>query len=142
MAVILPPQRNEPLADGIGLANHRLSLFFEAMANEIEEFKNTQDASQAQLAQQNALILKLSKRIDDLEVSNDSDVLNSRLTTVASNLKKLIKDLLKAVEALGDSQVAIDTLCVQEKLFKEVKLLSVRLEEAFETGITDQDVSG
>ena len=144
MAVILPPRRDHRLTGASGLPVHRLSLFFEEMVGEIEELKDNRGASEALLAQQDALILKLSKRIDDLEVSNDSDVLNSRLTTVANNLKKLIKDLIKAVEALGtagDAQAASDALCVQEKLLKEAKLLGARVEEAFETGITDQDVS-
>jgi len=141
LAIILPPRRDEPLAED-GFPVLRLSVFFEEMSSEVNalsDIASTPSDSDAVIAQQNASILKLNKRVSDLEASNDSDALNFRLTKVASDLKRLIKDLINAVKALDTTQLASEALCVQEKIFKESKLLSQRFEEAVESGITEQD---
>ncbi len=139
MAIISPPRRDEHLTEN-GFAVLRLSKFFEGMTEEVNTLSGAVGDTDTAVVQQNMLIAKLSRRIDDLEVSNDSDVLNSRLTAVASNLKRLIKDLIDAVKALDTTRSDIEANCVREKLFKEAQLLGVRFEEAFETGITDQDI--
>ncbi len=139
MAIILAPRRDEQLTEN-GFAVLRLIKYFEGVADEVNTLTGAADDLDAATVQQNALISRLSKRVDDLEVSNDSDVLNSRLTAVAGDLKKLIKDLIDAVKALDTTQSAIEANCVREKLVEEARLLNERFEEAFETGITDQDI--
>lgn len=140
MTIILAPRRDEHLTEN-GFPVLRLSIFFEGMATEVNALHDAEGDFGPVMAQQNALISKLSKRLDDLEVSNDSDVLNSRLTAVASSLKRLISDLIDAVKGLDTTQSAIEAHSMQEKLFKEAQLLGERFEEAFETGITPRDIS-
>jgi len=86
-------------------------------------------------------IFRLEKRIDDLEGSNDNEVLNSKIAKLNAKVNKLISELIDAVKANApDRELETKMLCIQKELVTELKLLNARSEDAWETDIERNDV--
>ena len=98
-------------------------------------------AAEADTSRLFATIRRLERRVQDLEESNDNEVLNSRISKLNQKVNKLIADLIAAVEANApDRELEHKVLCIQQQTLKEIELLSARVEEAFETEIEADDL--
>ncbi len=89
---------------------------------------------------ESAMITRLTKRVDDLEASDNGDILNTKITAVQAKVKKLINELIKTITDIKFPEFHQETLSQQEFMKKELKLLNERIEEAFDTKITPQDI--
>lgn len=142
MAELVPPRRDEALtADGI--PSLRFSEYLEGLARNVNSVTTEVDVSTASFSDislQGALIARLSRRIDDLEASDDTEVFNSRIAQISAKVTRLIEELIEAVNNL--STVEIDNIAVanQEQTIKQLKLLNIRVEEAFVTKLTEEDI--
>ena len=55
-------------------------------------------------------------------------------------MEALLNELLKEVKNLRDVELENKSLCVQQGIKKELELLNAKTEEAFETGIDEDDL--
>ena len=98
-------------------------------------------AAEADTSRLFATIRRLERRVQDLEESNDNEVLNSKIAKLNHKVNKLIADLIAAVKANApDRELEHKVLCIQQQTLKEIELLSARVEEAFETEIEADDL--
>ena len=107
----------------------------------IEIIIEEETSSTAESARLFAITNTLSKRISDIEVSNDTDALESKIARLNQKMNTLISDLLAAVNALTpDIEQESEKVVIMEQQLKELKLLNTRIEEAFETKIFEEDI--
>lgn len=142
MAELIPPRRDEQLTID-GIPTLRFSEYLEGLSgsvNTVVTEVSFTDSFATELSIQNALISRLSVRIDDLEVSDDTDILNSRIANVSAKVTRLIEELLIEVKKLRDVELENKVLCVQEGIRTEMELLNARFEETFETDIDGDDL--
>ena len=142
MAELIPPRRDEFLSVD-GVPTLRFSEYLEGLAGSVNTVVNEvtiTDSFASELSVQNALISRLSARIDDLEASDDTDILNSRIANVSAKVTRLIEELLVEVKKLRDVELENKFLCVQEGIRTEMELLNARFEETFETDIDGDDL--
>ena len=143
MAELIPPRRDESLTQD-GVPTIRFSEYLEGLARDINNVVSESDESSslvAQVSKQNALISRLSSRIDDLEAADDTDILNSRIANINSQVTRLIEELLIAVKASApDLEQESEKVLLLQHLLHETKLLNARIEEAFETKLDGDDV--
>lgn len=142
MAELIPPRRDEFLSVD-GVPTLRFSEYLEGLAgsvNSVVTEVSLSDSFATELSIQNALISRLSARIDDLEASDDTDILNSRIASVSAKVTRLIEELLIEVKKLRDVELENKVLCVQEGIRTEMELLNARFEETFETDINGDDL--
>lgn len=142
MAELIPPRRDEFLSVD-GVPTLRFSEYLEGLAgsvNTVVTEVSFTDSFATELSIQNALISRLSARVDDLEASDDTDILNSRIASVSAKVTRLIEELLIEVKKLRDVELENKFLCVQEGIRTEMELLNARFEETFETDINGDDL--
>lgn len=98
-------------------------------------------AAEADTSRLFATIRRLERRVQDLEESSDSEVLNSRLTKLNAKVNKLIAELLTAVKALApDLEQESEKVILLANIRDEITLLNLRIEEAFETELDGEDI--
>lgn len=142
MAELIPPRRDEFLTVD-GIPSLRFSEYLEGLAltvNTVVTEVTLSDSFGSEGSIQAALISRLTSRVDDLEASNDIDVLNSRIAQVNAKVTRLIEELITEVKKLRDVELENKALCVQQAIRKEIELLNARVEEAFETHIDGDDL--
>ncbi len=142
MADLIPPRRDEFLTDN-GVPTLRFSEYLEGLAgsvNTIVTEVELSDSFSSEASIHAALISRLTSRVDDLEASNDIDVLNSRIAQVNAKVTRLIEELITEVKKLRDVELENKALCVQQAIRDEIELLNARVEEAFETNIDGDDL--
>lgn len=142
MAELIPPRRDEFLTVD-GVPSLRFSEYLEGLAlsvNTVVTEVTLSDSFASEVSIQNALIARLTSRVNDLEASNDIDVLNSRIAQVNAKVTRLIEELITEVKKLRDVELENKALSVQQAIRKELELLNARSEEAFETHIDGDDL--
>ncbi len=142
MVDIIPPRRDEFLTEN-GVPTLRFSEYLENLAgsvNTVTTEVELSDGFASEVNIQNALIARLTSRVDDLEVSNDTDVLNSKIANVGAKVTRLIDELIAEVRLLRDVELENKALSVQQAIRAEMELLNARVEEAFETDINGDDL--
>lgn len=142
MAELIPPRRDESLSVD-GIPTLRFSEYLEGLAGTVNTVVNETtiaNSFSSELGIQTSLIARLSARIDDLEASDDTDILNSRIANVSSKVTRLIEELLIEVKKLRDVELENKFLCVQEAIRMEMEVLNAKFEEAFETDIDGDDL--
>lgn len=88
-----------------------------------------------------AKITRLNKRIEDLEGSNDNEILNSKIAKLNAKVNKLINELLVAVKALApDLEQESEKVTLLANILDEIKLLNAMSEEAYETDLDGEDI--
>jgi len=98
-------------------------------------------AAEADTSRLFATINKLEKRVKDLEESNDTEVLRSKIAKLNQKVNKLIAELLTAVQALApDKEQESDKVVLLANIRDEIALLNARIEEAFETELDGEDI--
>ena len=98
-------------------------------------------AAEADIPRIAARITALEKRIIDLEESNDTDSLRSKIAKLNQKVNKLINELIAAVKDLApDKEQESDKVVLLQNILHETQLLSAKIEEAFETDIDGDDV--
>jgi len=84
---------------------------------------------------------RLEKRIEDLEGSNDNEVLNSKIAKLNAKVNKLVNELIDAVKALApDLEQESEKVVLLANIRDEISLLNARIEEAFETELDGEDI--
>lgn len=143
MAKLIPPRRDESLTQD-GVPTLRFSEYLEGLARDVNNVVIESSESSllvVEVSNQNALIFRLSSRIDDLEAADDTDILNSRIANINSQVTRLIEELLIAVKASApDLEQESEKVLLLQHLLHETKLLNARIEEAFETKLDGDDV--
>lgn len=142
MAELIPPRRDESLTQD-GVPTIRFSEYLEGLARDVNNVVNESGESSslsADISKQNALIARLSERVNDLETADDTDILNSRIANVSAKVTRLIEELLEEVKKLRDVELENKVLCVQTQIREEMELLNARFEETFETDIDKDDL--
>lgn len=142
MPEIIAPRRNEVITTS-GAMTQRFAEFIERLTGSTNNTVNQADqvdSSFAEIARQNATIAQLSNRIGDLEDSNDTDLLNSRIAQIGAKVTRLIDELIVEIRALNTSDVDQKSLAVQSRTVEELELLNIRIEEAFETDLDRGDI--
>lgn len=143
MAELIPPRRDEFLTQN-GIPTIRFAEYLEGLARDVNDVVNESGESSSlssEISNQNALIARLSSRIDDLEAADDTDILNSRIANINSQVTRLIEELLIAVKATApDLEQESEKVLLLQHLLHETKLLNARIEEAFETRLDGDDV--
>jgi len=142
VAELIPPRRDEFLTVD-GVPSLRFSEYLEGLAlsvNTVVTEVTLSDSFASEVSIQNALIARLTSRVNDLEASNDIDVLNSRIAQVNAKVTRLIEELITEVKKLRDVELENKALSVQQAIRKELELLNARSEEAFETHIDGDDL--
>ena len=140
---LVPPRRDLPIVEADGRPTLRFAQYLERVGRDITSttIEETQIISNAsEIAQQGALIKGLRDRIDDLESTNDQDILNSKIAWLAANMNTLINDLIEAVNALNSQAIDQESLEKQEQSLAQLRLLNERVQEAFETSIEIEDI--
>ena len=143
MVDIIPPLRGEALFDANGRPTLRYSEFWEDTANDANDNSNkvNEGSLEGELAKQSALIARLEARVEDLENSNDSDLLNSRVAQLNRRVNELIDELLIAVQALAPNlEQESEKVVLLGNLLVETALLNARFEEVNETELTKEDL--
>jgi len=98
-------------------------------------------AAEADTSRLFATINKLEKRVKDLEESNDTEVLRSKIAKLNQKVNKLIAELLTAVQALApDKEQESEKVVLLANIRDEIALLNARIEEAFETELDGEDI--
>ncbi len=88
-----------------------------------------------------ATIKRLERRVQDLEEASDTEELRSKLAKLNQKVTKLINELLEAVKDLApDKEQESDKVVLLQNILHETQLLNARIEEAFETELTGDDV--
>jgi len=143
VAELIPPRRDESLTQE-GIPTLRFSEYLEGLARDVNNVVNESGESSSfinQISTQNALIARLSSRINDLESADDTDILNSRIANINSQVTRLIEELLIAVKAAApDLEQESEKVVLLGNLLDEIKLLNTRVEEAFDTRINGEDI--
>ena len=137
------PRRDEALVDGNGRATLRFSKYLESISSTITVIttETTEIISPAsELSIEKAQISKLEERLDDIDATNDSDVLNSRVAAISAKVNRLIEELIEAVKGLDTTLIDNKIFISQKATIEQLKLLNARYEEATETGIEMRDV--
>lgn len=98
-------------------------------------------AAEADTSRLLSAISRLEKRVKDLEESSDTDSLRSKIAKLNQKVNKLISELLTAVEALApDREQEAEKVALLSNIRQEIKLLNLRVEEAFETELNEDDL--
>ena len=98
-------------------------------------------AAEADTSRLFATIKRLERRIQDLEEAGDTEELRSKLAKLNQKVTKLITELLAAVKDLApDKEQESDKVVLLQNILHETQLLSARIEEAFETDLTGDDI--
>ena len=98
-------------------------------------------AAEADTSRLFATINKLERRVRDLEESTDTDELRAKVARLNQKVNKLINELLTAVKALApDLEQEAEKVLLLGNLLDEMKLLNLRIEEAFETRLDGDDL--
>jgi len=98
-------------------------------------------AAEADTARLLSLVRALEKRVKDLEESNDTDSLRSKIAKLNQKVNKLIAELLTAVQALApDKEQESEKVVLLANIRDEIALLNARVEEAFETELDGEDI--
>jgi len=143
VAEIFPPRRDEPLFDQRGVATLRFAEYLENMASAVSatsiEIESSTPVS-PEVGVLNGSLKALKDRVDDFEASNDSDILNSKITAISAKVTRLIEDLIEAVNNLNTAESDNKALVAQQATIAELQLLNARFEETFETDIEASDV--
>lgn len=142
MVDLIPPRRDESLTEN-GVPTLRFSEYLENIAgsvNTVTTEVELSDGFASEVNIQNAQISRLTSRVDDLEASNDTDVLNSKIANVGAKVTRLIDELIAEVRLLRDVELENKALSVQQAIRAEMELLNARVEEAFETDINGDDL--
>lgn len=143
MVELVPPRRDESLTAN-GIPTLRFSEYLEGLARDVNSVTNEVDVSiitsVSEISIQGALIARLSRRIDDLEASNDTEIFNSRIAQISATVTRLIEELIEAVNNLSTVDIDNRALNNQEQTIKELRLLNIRVEEAFDTDLTEDDI--
>lgn len=142
VAELIPPRRDESLTDD-GVPTIRFAEYLERLARDVNNVVNESgelSSLSADLSRQNGLISRLSSRVDDLEIADDTDILNSRIANVNAKVTRLIEELLEEVKKLRDVELENKALSVQTQIREEMELLNARFEETFETDIDKDDL--
>ena len=140
---LVPPRRDLPIVESDGRPTLRFAQYLERVGRDITNttVEETQIISNAsEIAQQSAIIKSLRDRIEDLESTNDQDILNSKIAWLAANMNTLINDLIEAVNALNSQAIDQESLEKQEQSLAQLRLLNERVQEAFETSIEIEDI--
>lgn len=140
---LVPPRRDLPIVDNEGRPTLRFAQYLERVGRDITNttIEETQIISNAsEIAQQGALIKGLKERIDDLESNNDQDILNVKIAALGATVKRLIDELIEAINNLDNRSADVKIINLQRALYYQSKLLNERIESAFETSITEDDI--
>ena len=98
-------------------------------------------AAEADTSRLFATIKRLERRVQDLEEASDTEELRSKLAKLNQKVTKLINELLDAVKDLApDKEQESDKVVLLQNILHETQLLNARIEEAFETELTGDDV--
>jgi len=98
-------------------------------------------AAEAEASRFLATITALDKRVKDLEESSDTDALIAKVAKLNQKVNKLINELLAAVKANAPNlEQESEKVILLKNLLEETKLLNTRIEEAFETELTKEDL--
>lgn len=164
---LIAPRRNEVLTrEGVGTI--RFMEYLERNAedvNELEGDRNRISVLEGAVSFQSAIIIRLTDRLDDLERSNDSflyiqsaligrltgrlddlersnngDILNAKISRVSARVDALIDELIDEVKNLRDKELEGKFLTLQNQIKSELELMNARIEEAFETDLTEEDL--
>ena len=141
--IITPPRRDEALIDSTGRPTLRFAKYLESLSSTIEivTSETLEIVSPAsELSIEKALISKLSERLDDIDATNDSDILNSRVAAISAKVNRLIEELIEAVKGLDTTLIDKQSLLATEAVAQELLVLNARFEETFPTGIEGRDV--
>jgi hypothetical protein len=88
-----------------------------------------------------AIISVLERRVDVLEGSFQYDELKSQITAINRKINKMISDLIEEIQKLQpDIEAQTLQLTALENINRELKLMNVRIEEAYDTGYTKADL--
>lgn len=116
----------------------RLQATISALEKRVKELESSDGADISRLL---ATISALQKRICNLEESIDTDSLISKIAKLNQKVNKLIEELLAAVKANApDRELEHKAFCIQNQTLRQLQLLNLRTEEAFETEIDEDDV--
>lgn len=97
-------------------------------------------AFDALLASQNAKIARLTARINDLEASPVSDILIPQIASTNRTLNMLIDELIEAMQTLPNVDQQTKILSTQQAIRQQLRLMNERIEEAYQTRITIDDI--
>jgi len=102
----------------------------------------TQSASADEVTTRlSSVINALEKKVTDLELSNDTEILISKFVKLNQKVNKLISELLTAVKALApDLEQESEKVVLLGNILDEIKLLNLRTEEAFDTKTNKDDI--
>jgi predicted nucleic acid-binding Zn-ribbon protein len=107
----------------------------------IESITEEETGASAETARISSRLTRLEARLDDMETNDGYNDLNVRVTRLTRKVNKLISELLEAVNSLKpDPEQESEKIIVSEQVLKELMLLNLRIEEAFETKIVESDV--
>lgn len=107
----------------------------------IEVITGVEISSDGEIARLKAKINKLEKKLEDLEISDNHDELNSKFTRLNKRVNRLISELIEAVKALApDNEREEEKTALTEQTINQLKLLNAKIEEAFETKIREEDI--
>jgi len=96
----------------------------------------------AMLASHNARLARLAARVDALQTSPASDVLLPQLARTNRTLTMLIDELITAMATtLPDKDQQTKILSSQQAIRQELRLMNERIEEAYQTQITINDIN-
>lgn len=144
MVDVVPPVRTEPIFDEFGNFTIRYYEFFEGTVAAIEETTGTADTAESTSSQtnrQNALVFRLEQRVSELEDNDISSVLNSKILKLGQKVDQLIDELLAELRLQRpDIELENTKIDLLRENIKQLKLLNMVTEEAFNTGIDEEDV--
>ncbi len=88
-----------------------------------------------------AKLNRLVKRVGDLEDNDKSSILNGQITKLRAKVDRLIDELLTELRLQRpNEELERSAIELQIQLIKETRLLSARIEEAFDTGVEIDDI--
>ena len=86
-------------------------------------------------------LARLEERVGTLEDSDKSSILSNKVAQLQQLVNELIDELLAELKLQRPNrELENSAIELKLELIKETRLLSARIEEAFETGITIEDI--
>ena len=86
-------------------------------------------------------IFQLEQRVDCLEESDAGPIINSKIAQLNAKVDELIDELLTELKLLRPNDEREETkVGLQREQIRELKLLNERIEEGFNTGLTQEDI--
>lgn len=122
---IIPPRRREDIFGSDGKVTHRFIVWMESLTITANDSSSAIEDATKNAAE--------SRNID-------VDSINSKIARLNRKLDNLLKTLVSEIQALNHTEIAKEALDLQKEIKAELKLLNVRVEEAFETKITNEDL--